>query len=59
MHIEHAVKPVTYMKKNAAELRQAALLLRLLTQGEADVRRGRVVSQGQAFRGVRAALRRK
>ena len=38
------------------ELRQATLLLRLLAQGEADVRAGRVVPQGRVFRGLRARL---
>ena len=38
------------------ELRQAALLLRLLAQGEADVRRGRVVPQNQVFKVLRARL---
>ena len=38
------------------ELRQAALLLRLLSQGEADVRGERAMRQEQVFRGVRARL---
>jgi prevent-host-death family protein len=38
------------------ELRQATLLLRLLAQGEADIRRGRVVPQDQVFRALRARL---
>jgi prevent-host-death family protein len=38
------------------ELRQAALLLRLLAQAEADVRRGRVVRQEQVFRDLRTRL---
>jgi prevent-host-death family protein len=41
------------------ELRRATLLLRLLAQGEADVRRGRVVPQDQVFRELRARLARK
>lgn len=41
------------------ELRQATLLLRLLAQGEADIRRGRVVPQDQAFRALRARLAKK
>ena len=38
------------------ELRQATLLLRLLAQGEADVRDGRTVPQGQVFKALRARL---
>jgi len=41
------------------ELRRAALLLRLLAQSEADVRRGRTVSQGRVFTDLRARLARK
>lgn len=41
------------------ELRRATLLLRLLAQGEADVRGGRVVPQDQVFRELRARLARK
>jgi len=41
------------------ELRRATLLLRLLAQGEADVRGGRVVSQEQVFRELRARLAKK
>jgi prevent-host-death family protein len=91
MRIEHDIKPVTYMKTNAAallrsveesrrpviitqsgeprgvlmdfesyqELRQATLLLRLLAQGEADVRGGRVVPQDRVFRELRARLPKK
>ena len=38
------------------ELRQATLLLRLLAQGEADVREGRTVRQERVFRTLRARL---
>lgn len=38
------------------ELRQATLLLRLLAQGEADVRDGRIVPQEQVFKELRARL---
>ncbi len=38
------------------ELRQATLLLRLLAQGEADVRAGRTVSQEQVFKNLRRRL---
>ena len=41
------------------ELRQATLLLRLLAQGEADVRAGRTVPQEQLFRELRARLAKK
>lgn len=41
------------------ELRRATLLLRLLAQGEADTRGGRVVPQDQVFREVRAGLAKK
>jgi prevent-host-death family protein len=41
------------------ELRQATLLLRLLAQGEADVRRGRTVPQQQVFKSLRARLARR
>lgn len=41
------------------ELRQATLLLRLLAQGEADVRDGRVVPQDRVFRALRRRLARK
>ena len=91
MRIEHDMKPVTYMKTQAAELlrsvaesrrpvvitqsgepkgvlmdftsyqelRQATLLLRLLAQGEADVRRGRTVPQERVFAELRARLARR
>ena len=91
MRIEHDVRPVTYMKTQAAELlrsvgesrrpvvitqsgepkgvlmdftsyqelRQATLLLRLLAQGDADVRRGRTVPQERVFAELRARLHRK
>jgi prevent-host-death family protein len=38
------------------ELRRATLLLRLLAQGEADARVGRVVPQERVFRELRARL---
>jgi prevent-host-death family protein len=38
------------------ELRQATLLLRLLAQGEADARAGRVVPQARVFKDLRARL---
>jgi hypothetical protein len=41
------------------ELRQATLLLRLLAQGEADVREGRTEPQAQVFKRLRAKLARK
>ena len=41
------------------DLRQATLLLRLLAQGEADVRGGRVIPQDRMFRELRARLARK
>ena len=41
------------------ELRQATLLLRLLAQGEADVRRGRTIPQERVFAELRARLARK
>ena len=41
------------------DLRQATLLLRLLAQGEADGRRGRVASQDQVFKELRARLPKK
>lgn len=91
MRIEHDMKPVTYMKTQAAkllrsvgesrrpvvitqsgepkgvlmdfasyqELRQATLLLRLLAQGEADVRRGSTVPQERVFAELRARLARR
>jgi len=40
-------------------LRQATLLLRLVAQGEADVREGRTVAQEQVFKSLRARLVRK
>ena len=39
------------------ELRQATLLLKLIAQGEADVRLGRVVPQAQVFSRIRQTLR--
>ena len=39
------------------DLREATLLLKLIAQGEADVRAGRTVSQNEVFRTVRARLR--
>jgi prevent-host-death family protein len=41
------------------ELRQATLLLRLLAQGEADVRQGRAAPQEEVFKAVRARLAKK
>ena len=41
------------------ELRQATLLLRLVAQGEADVREGRTVPQEKVFKSLRARLGRK
>lgn len=41
------------------ELRQATLLLRLLAQGEADVRDGRTVAHERVFSELRARLARK
>jgi prevent-host-death family protein len=41
------------------ELRQAALLLRLLAQGEADVREGRTAPQSQVFKALRGRLAKK
>lgn len=38
------------------ELRQATLLLRLLAQGEVDVRLGRTLPQEQAFKQLRRRL---
>jgi prevent-host-death family protein len=40
------------------EMRQAMLLLKLVAQGEADVRAGRVVSQAKVFTRIRRRLRR-
>jgi prevent-host-death family protein len=39
------------------DLREATLLLKLIAQGEADVRARRRVSQNEVFRTVRARLR--
>jgi len=41
------------------ELRDATLLLRLVAQGEADVRDGRAVPQGQVFKALRGRLAKK
>jgi prevent-host-death family protein len=41
------------------ELREATLLLRLLAQGEADVREGRTATQEQVFKSLRARLARR
>jgi prevent-host-death family protein len=41
------------------ELRQATLLLRLLAQGEADLRQGRALPQEQIFRQLRRRLARR
>ena len=38
------------------ELRQATLLLRLLAQGEAEVRQGRTVPEERVFKPLRAGL---
>jgi prevent-host-death family protein len=40
------------------ELRKATLLLRLLTQGEADVRAGRIAPQRRVFSEARSRVRR-
>jgi hypothetical protein len=47
---------VTHTKTNAAELRDATLLLRRVAQGEADVRKGRTVAQEKVFKALRARL---
>jgi len=41
------------------ELREATLLLRLLAQGEADVRQGQTTTQEQVFKSLRARLAKK
>jgi prevent-host-death family protein len=41
------------------ELREATLLLRLVAQGEADVRDGRTVAQEQVFKALRKRVVRK
>jgi hypothetical protein len=41
------------------DLRQATLLLRLVAQGEADVREGRIVPQERVFRAFRGRLAKK
>lgn len=41
------------------ELRRAALLLRLIAQGEADGREGRTVSQTEVFKSLRKRLARR
>jgi prevent-host-death family protein len=41
------------------ELREATLLLRLLAQGEADVRQGKTTTQEQVFKSLRARLARR
>ena len=41
------------------ELRQATLLLRLVAQGEADVREDRTVPQEKVFKSLRARLARR
>lgn len=41
------------------ELRQATLLLRLLAQGEADVREGLTVPQDKVFKALRGRLAKK
>jgi prevent-host-death family protein len=41
------------------ELREATLLLRLLAQGEADVRQGKATTQEQVFKSLRARLARR
>jgi len=38
------------------ELREAALLLKLIAQGEADVRASRTASQSEVFAGARSLL---
>ena len=40
------------------EMRQATLLMKLVAQGEADARAGRVVPQGEVFSRLRRRLRR-
>ncbi len=90
MDLTEVVKPITYLKNNAAEVvreaaesgrvlvvtqngeakavvmgvaqydewRRALALLKILAQGEADVTARRVVDQADAFRRVKASLRR-
>jgi prevent-host-death family protein len=41
------------------ELRRATLLMRILAEGEADVRAGRTTSGDRVFKSLRARLRRK
>jgi prevent-host-death family protein len=40
------------------EMREATLLLKLVAQGEVDIRAGRVIPQAEVFRRVRGRLRR-
>jgi RecB family exonuclease len=47
---------VTHTKTNAAQLRQATLILRRVAQGEADVRKGGTVPQEKVFKALRARL---
>jgi len=44
--------------ESGQELRQATLLLKLIAQGEAEVRVGRVVPQAEVFSRLRRRLRR-
>jgi catechol 2,3-dioxygenase-like lactoylglutathione lyase family enzyme len=49
MRLEHDVKPYR-------DLRQTTLLLRLVAQGEADVRHGRTAAQERLFKALRKSL---
>jgi prevent-host-death family protein len=90
MDLAEVVKPITYLKNNAAEVvreaaesgrllvvtqngearavlmgvaqydewRKTLALLKMLAQGEADVRAKRVIGQAEAFRRAEASIRR-
>jgi hypothetical protein len=53
MNITNDIKPVTYFKS------KAAALLKLISQGENDVRDGNVKSQEEVFKDIENFLREK
>jgi predicted transcriptional regulator len=57
MKLKEDIKPVSYMKTRAAELRDTTLLLQLASQGEEDFEHGRFLPQDEALARMRSRLR--
>ncbi len=67
MNITSDIKPVTYLKSRAVlqdpesyeNMRNVIGLLKLISQGESDVRNGRVNLQGKMFKKIERLLKEK